>query len=113
MPVGMFPRQVKPLTVFQMDWHQTLLRDAVQADWLSKFDVRSKYDSLLDLRERVKKAYEEEGILDAVSKRSYQLTHINIIVPSVDSDEAGLLEVLGGDLQDFLFGVPVVIETQE
>jgi hypothetical protein len=46
-----------------------------------------------------------------VSKRSYQLTHINIVVPSIDSDEAGLLEVLGDDLQDFLFGVPVVIET--
>ena len=54
-----------------MEWHQNLLRDVVQAEWLSKFEVRSKYDSLLDLRERIKKAYEEEGILDAVSKRSY------------------------------------------
>jgi len=64
MPVDMFPRKVKPPTVFQMEWHQNTLREAVNTEWLSKFDVRTKYDSLLNLRDRLKKAYEEEGILD-------------------------------------------------
>ena len=58
--------------------------------------------------------YEEEGILDAVSKRNYQRTSLHFIVSSVDSDEAGLLELLeGDDLEDFFFGVPVVVETKE
>jgi hypothetical protein len=67
----MFPRQVKPPTVFQMEWHLNTLREAVQTEWLSKFDVREKYDSLLELRERLRKAYDEEGILEAVTKRRH------------------------------------------
>ena len=113
MPIEMFPRQLKPPTVFQMEWHQNTLREVIDTDWLSKFDVRSKYDSLLNLRSRLRQAYDEEGILDAVSKRRTQLTKIHVIVPSVDSDETGLLEILGADLEDFFFGVPFVIETQE
>ena len=46
-------------------------------------------------------------------KRRHQLTEIRVIVPSIDSDEAGLLETLGDDLEDFFFGVPLIIETEE
>jgi hypothetical protein len=35
------------------------------------------------------------------------------VVPSVDSDEAVLLELLEEDLEDFFFGVPVIVETGE
>jgi hypothetical protein len=64
------------------------------------------------LRERVRNVYEERGVLEAVSKRSYQRTKIHVVVPAVDSDEAGLLEVLESDLEDFFFGVPVLVESE-
>jgi hypothetical protein len=37
------------------------------------------------------------------------------VVNSVDSDEAAVLETLGagGEIEDFFFGVPIVIETNE
>jgi hypothetical protein len=78
---------------------------------MSKFELRDSYQHLLGLREHVRKAYEEQGVLESVSKRNYQLTQLHFIVSAVDSEEAALLEVLDQDLEDFFFGVPVIIET--
>jgi hypothetical protein len=41
------------------------------------------------------------------------LTKINFIVASVDCEEASLLEMLGDDIEDFFFGVPITVETKE
>ena len=37
---------------------------------------------------------------------------MHFIVNSLDSNEATLLEILGDDLEDFFFGVKVVIQTE-
>lgn len=87
--------------------------ESVDASWLSKFETRDKWNHLLDLREEIRSAYEEKGILEAVPKRNFQYTSLHFLVDSVDSEEAALLETLEGDLEDFFFGVPVVIETYE
>lgn len=55
----------------------------------------------------------EDSVLDMVSQRDYQKTKLHFIVSSVDSNEATLLELLENDLEDFFFGVRVVIETDE
>jgi hypothetical protein len=34
-------------------------------------------------------------------------------VSSVDCEEASLLEMLGDDIEDFFFGVPVTVETKD
>ena len=38
---------------------------------------------------------------------------MHFLVPSIDSQEATLLELLESDMEDFFFGVPVTIETEE
>ena len=48
-----------------------------------------------------------------VPKHSYQNTKIHFILPSIDSEEHALLELLENDLEDFFFGVKIVIETEE
>jgi len=45
--------------------------------------------------------------------RDFKKTRIHFIVNSVDSEEATLLETLENDIEDFFFGVKVVIETEE
>jgi len=113
MPLTHFPQGIKPPTIFQMShWHEQSLTSSIDSSWLAKFELRDQFSALLRLRDRVYRAFELDGALDAVSKRNPQLTEIHFHVPSVDSDEAGLLELLGEDIEDFFFGVPVVIETE-
>ena len=108
------PLADRPPTVFQLPWPQQTLRDAVDARFLAKFEQRERFALLLDLRSRLRALYEEQGVLDAVSKRSYQRTALHFVVDAVDSEEASLLETLEGeDLEDFFFGVHVVVETRE
>ena len=95
-------------------WHLDVLNNLVEADFLSKFEVREKFQLLSGLRARLKETYEENGVLDVVTNKNYQSTKLHFIVPSVDSEEASLLELLEDDLNDFFFGVPIiVIETEE
>jgi hypothetical protein len=75
--------------------------------------VREKWEQMLNMREYIRQAYEEKGVLEAVPKRNYQYTTLHFMVDSIDSEEAALLETLEGDLEDFFFGVPIVIETHE
>lgn len=102
-------------TVFQMgQWHEERLMGAIDAKMLGQFEVREKWGMLRELRDLVRNLYEEKGVLDAVPKRSYQNTRLHFIVPSVDSDEAALLELLQNDLSDFFFGIPqITIETKD
>ncbi len=75
--------------------------------------MREKWEQMLSMREYIRQAYEEKGVLEAVPKRNYQYTTLHFLVDSIDSEEAALLETLEGDLEDFFFGVPIVIETHE
>ncbi len=75
--------------------------------------MREKWEQMLNMREYIRQAYEEKGVLEAVPKRNYQYTTLHFMVDSIDSEEAALLETLEGDLEDFFFGVPIVIETHE
>jgi hypothetical protein len=106
---------LRPPTVFQLpQWHEERLLQVVDAKFLAQFDLRDKWLQLRTLREQVRTLFEEQGVLDAVPKRNYQHTRLHVIVPAVDSDEAALLELLGGDLSDFFFGIPeLVVETRD
>jgi hypothetical protein len=84
----------------------------VDSNFLAKFETRDMFNELLNLRARLKEVYEDE-ILNMIKNREYQKTCITFIVPSVDSDEAGLLELLENDLEDFFYGCQVLIESQE
>ncbi len=94
MPLNLFTGKLKPPTVFQMpNWHLQTLTDLVDAQFLSKFEIRDSYKNLLALRNFIRKTYEESA-LEYVQKRSYQQTQLHFIVSSIDSNEANLLEVL-------------------
>lgn len=94
-----------------MPWHLERLVEVVDPKMLGQFDLRDQFEILCTLRDRLREVYEDKGILEAVSKRNYQMTRIHFVVSASDSDEAKLLQVLGEDIEDFFFGVPVVIET--
>jgi|LauGreDrversion4_2_1035121.scaffolds.fasta_scaffold3756408_1 hypothetical protein len=88
------------------------LTEMVDDKFLAKFEIRDSYKHLMSLRNFIRQNYEESA-LEYVPKRSYQQTELHFIVSAVDSNEANLLEVLQDDLEDFFFGVPIVIETAE
>ena len=83
----------------------------IDAQFLAKFKTREILDELLLLREQIREAYEQQ-VLDMVS-RDFNKTKIHFIVKSVDSEEATLLETLESDIEDFFFGVKVIVETEE
>lgn len=92
-----------------MPWHLEKLVEVVDPKIVGQFELRDKFEILCTMRERLREVYEEKGVLEAVSKRNYQLTRIHFVVSALDSDEANLLQALGDDIEDFFFGVPVVI----
>jgi hypothetical protein len=94
MPLELFAGKLKPPTVFQMpNWHLQTLTELVDAQFLSKFEIRDSYKHLLGLRNFIRQNYEESA-LEYVQKRSYQQTELHFIVSAIDSNEANLLEVL-------------------
>jgi hypothetical protein len=51
MPLNLFADKLKPPTVFQMpNWHLQTLTDLVDAQFLSKFEIRDSYKHLLGIR---------------------------------------------------------------
>ncbi|CDW87946.1 isoleucyl-trna synthetase [Stylonychia lemnae] len=111
MPNNLFEDYEKPQTIFQLPWFLEEIVKSVGQKFLAQFQNRDLFDKLLNMRKSLREVYEEH-ILKMVSKGDYQKTKMHILVTSLDCNEATLLEILGDDLDDFFFGVQVVIQTE-